>query len=414
MAQALSAQVQAEVLPSPLTLDTALSLSDSSHPDLQLANANLAVAVSRRLEVGSNNDVEAYFEVGPYASNPATNDHFLNDSYLLFSVTKTLYDFGYSDTMEASADEDVISQELIATDTRNKHYLNIMRHFFDVLLADLHFAAIDEEMTSLYVVYDKLRERQTLGMVDEVELATAESVYRDAADRRKMSEIEQQASRQRLAIALNRPDDIPADLIRPDLPEVERAIPAVDALLDEAFHNNLMLTALEHAMQADRSALKAAQQQYGPTVTAGLELGEYARRLPGRNNASIGVSLHVPLTSSRSQVEAARAAAELSTSQANYDRAKYSLRQNLSDLVRRLELLHYKRNTDQLRLNSTALKLEKSRARYEMEIQSTLGNTMAQYTEAEWLSAKNDFDIATTWAQIEILTGKKLYQERGK
>jgi hypothetical protein len=37
---------------------------------------------------------------------------------------------------------------------------------------------------------------------------------------------------------------------------------------------------------------------------------------------------------------------------------------------------------------------------------------MAKYTEAEWLSAKNDFAIATTWAQIELLTGKKLYQER--
>jgi outer membrane protein TolC len=408
------AQVNAEGLPSPLTLVKALSLADSDHPDLQLADANLEVAVSRRLEVEKNNDVEAFFEAGPYASNPTTNDHFLNDSYLLFSVTKTLYDFGYSDSMAASADEDVISQELMATDTRNKHYLNIMRHYFDVLLADLHFAAIDEEMTSLYVLYDKLRERQTLGMVDEVELANAESVYRDAADLRKMSEIEQQASRQRLAIALNRPDELPADLIRPDLPEVERAIPEIETLLDEAFSNNLMLTALEHAMQADRAALKAAQQQYGPTVTAGLEMGEFARRLPGRNNASIGVSLHVPLTSSRSQVEAARAAAELSTSQANYDRAKYSLRQNLSDLIRRLELLHYKRKTDQLRLNSTALKLEKSRARYEMEIQSTLGNTMAQYTEAEWLSAKNDFDIATTWAQIDILSGKKLYQDRGK
>jgi len=56
--------------------------------------------------------------------------------------------------------------------------------------------------------------------------------------------------------------------------------------------------------------------------------------------------------------------------------------------------------------------MEKSRARYELEIQTTLGNTMAKYTLAEWLSAKNDFDMATTWAQIEILSGKKLYQDR--
>jgi hypothetical protein len=85
------------------------------------------------------------------------------------------------------------------------------------------------------------------------------------------------------------------------------------------------------------------------------------------------------------------------------------LRQKLSDLVRRLELLKYKRSTDEIRLDSSALGIEKSRGRYELEMQTTLGDSMAKYTNAEWLSAKNDFDMATTWAQIEILTGKKLY-----
>jgi hypothetical protein len=37
---------------------------------------------------------------------------------------------------------------------------------------------------------------------------------------------------------------------------------------------------------------------------------------------------------------------------------------------------------------------------------------MAGYTEAEWLSAKNDFEVATIWAQIDTLMGKKLYQKQ--
>ena len=89
-------------------------------------------------------------------------------------------------------------------------------------------------------------------------------------------------------------------------------------------------------------------------------------------------------------------------------------RRQPSPYRRRLELLHYKRTTDELRLDSTALTLEENRASYEMEIQSTLGDSMAQYTRAEWLAAKNEFDIATTWAQIDILTGKKIYQQRGE
>ena len=403
----------AEALPSPLSLSKALSLANKSHPELLLADANLAYALSERESVGSSNDIDAYVELAPYTSSPSTNDKFTNDSYLRFSVSKTIYDFGYSDYLEDSADEAVLSQQLIASAARNKSYLTIMRLYFDVLLADLHFAAVDEEMTSLYVKFDKLRERHSLGMVSDVTLAESESIYRELADQRKSAELEQQSSRWRLAIALNRPDDIPGELIRPDLPQLDRNVPELSELLGEAFNNNLTLTALEHAMLADRAALKATQQQYGPTLAAGLELNEYQRKLPGKNDASIGVTLRIPLLNgSRSQAEVARAAAKLSSSQANYDLAKYTLRQNLSDLVRRLELLIYKRTTDELRLDSTSLTLDRNRARYELEMQTTLGDSMAKYTNAEWLSAKNDFEIATTWAQIEILTGKKLYQDQ--
>lgn len=405
-------QVYAEPLPSPLSLSKALTLVNTSHPDLLLADANLAYAVSEREGVNSTNDIDVYFEIAPYSSSPSTRDQFTNDSYLRFSATKTIYDFGYSDYLEDSADEAIKSQELNASAARNKKYISIMRHYFDVILSDLHFAAVDEEMTSLYVKYDKLRERHSLGMVSDVELAESESVYRELADKRKSAEIEQQASRQRLAIALNRPDDIPGDLLRPELPQLDRTIPELSELLDEAFKNNLTLTAMEHAMLADKAALKATQQQYGPTLAAGLELNEYQRKLPGKNDASIGVTLRIPLLNGgRSQAEVARATAKLSASQANYDLAKYTLRQKLSDLIRRLELLKYKRSTDEIRLDSSALSMEKSRGRYELEMQTTLGNSMAKYTNAEWLSARNDFDMATTWAQIEILAGKKLYQD---
>ena len=408
-----TASARADNLSAPLTLATALAYADSDHPDLSLADAELAYAVSRKLQVDTTNNLDAYVEIAPYLSEPTTRNEYLSDSYIRLSVSKTLYDFGYSDAREDSADEAILSKELIASDTRNKNYLKIMQLYFDVLLADLHFAAIDEEMTTRYVAYDKLRERHSLGMVSDVALATAESIYRELADLRKVSEKEQQSSRLRLAIALNRPDDIPADLVRPDLPQLERSLPELDALLDTALHNNLMLTALEHAMLADKASLKAAQQQYGPTLAAGLELNEYDRDLPSRNTASVGFNLRFPLTGgSRSQAESARVTAELSASQARYDQAKYSLRQQLSDLISRLEILQFKRASDKQRLDSTALKVEQNRARYELEQQTTLGNSMAKYTEAEWLSAKNDFAVATTWAQIDLLTGKKLYQQR--
>ena len=104
-----------ELLSSPLSLERALSLADDEHPELALADANLALAKSQRLEADTHNDLDAYFELAPYTAVPSTNDHFMNDSYLRLSVTKTLYDFGYSEQKEASAEETVKSQQLIVS-----------------------------------------------------------------------------------------------------------------------------------------------------------------------------------------------------------------------------------------------------------------------------------------------------------
>lgn len=399
-------------LPSPLTLSQALSFANAGQPELALADAELASAMSRKYEVDADNSVEAYIELAPYIAipSPQYNDDFTNDSYARFSISKKLYDFGYSDSLEDSADEAIQSQELIASEIRNQNYLKIMRLFFNVIIADMHFAASNERMTTLYVQYDKLRDAHSLGRVSDVVLLQAESVYRDAADIRQQSEKQQYSSRQQLAIALNRPDELPTELIKPDLPELDKAVPELSELLNTALTNNLTLTSLQHNIRSATAALDAAKQQHGPTLSAGMELNHYERRLPGRNAASVGVTLNIPLLDGyRSRADVARLSAAVSASQAHYDNAKQQLRQQLVDLINRLEILNFKRNTDRVRLDSRALTLEKNRAAYEMEIQTTLGTSMAKYTEAEWLSVKNDFEIALTWAQLDILTGKKLY-----
>jgi len=407
------ATVKAEALPNPLTLKQALLYVTSSHPNVSLADARLANAKSKKLQVDTINNIDAYIELAPYAAIPSTDDDFTNDSFARLSVSKTLYDFGYSASLEDSAEEAIYSQQLLASATRNQQYIAIMQRYFNVIIADLYFAATDEKMTSLYVKYDKLLERHALGMVSDVILLEAERIYREAADLRKAGEKNQFTSRQRLAIALNRPEDIPVDLIRPDLPRLEQSIPELDDLLSTALKGNLTIAALQHAVLADKAALEAAKQEYGPTLVAGLELNEYERDLRGRNTASVGFSLRVPFANgNRTQAKTAGIVSQLSASQARYDQAKYVLRQQLSDLISKLEVLKFKRDTDRKRLDSRGLTLDKNRARYELEMQTTLGNSMANYTEAEWQSAKNDFEIATIWAQIDTLTGKKLYQQK--
>ena len=104
-------------------------------------------------------------------------------------------------------------------------------------------------MSVLYVKYDKLSDKHSLGIVSEVAVAEAENAYREVADDRKSAELEQFLSRQRLAMALNRPGDIPSDLTRPDLPQLDRKIPELSALLDIALKNNLTLRGLDEEVR---------------------------------------------------------------------------------------------------------------------------------------------------------------------
>ena len=130
-----------EALPNPLTLAHALSYATANHPNLSLADAQLAHAVSRKLQVETINNVDAYIELAPYAAIPSINEDFIGDSYARLSVTKTLYDFGYSALLEDSAEEDISSQQLLASATRNQQYIIIMQRYFNVVLADLYFSA---------------------------------------------------------------------------------------------------------------------------------------------------------------------------------------------------------------------------------------------------------------------------------
>lgn len=404
-----------EALPDPLTLRQALSYATAGHPNLSLADAELEQAVSRKLQVETINNIDAYIELAPYAVIPSAriDDDFINDSYARLSVSKTLYDFGYTHSLEDSADEDIFSQQLLTSVTRNQQYITIMQRYFNVILADLHFATIDEKMTTLYVTYDKLRERHSLGMVSDDLLMDAETVYRQAADERKASEKNQFSSRLRLANAMNMPENIPVNLIKPELPQLDKPVPELDELFSEAINSNLTITALHHAVLADKASLDATRHEYGPTITAGLELNKYEREREGRNDASIGLSLRVPFaTGSRTQAKRAAIISKLSESQARYDQARFVLREQLSDLISKLDILKFKRESDEKRLDSRSLTLDKNRALYELEMQTTLGTSMAKYTEAEWLSAKNDFEVATIWAQIDTLLGKKLYQQQ--
>lgn len=393
-------------LPSPLTLGQALALADEPHPDLDVARADVERARARVQEQESRQGTRAYLDLIPEWVNPSTGGGGTNDSRARILLSKQLTDFGRTRALESAAQDEVAGRELAFLDARQRRRLEIMARFFDVLLADLRYSVDNEEMARRYVDYDKTRERHALGQVSEVELLEYENRYREALITRTESQKRQSSTRLQLAHALNRPEQLPGELVAPRLTVLDREIPDYKALSEDARKASPVVAALRKETDAARASLSAERARSRPTLNAEIEAAEYERALSGRNDFRAGLNLRVPLYQG-GEVDAAvtRAAADLAGREARLRKAEHDLQQTVLDAVQELEALKVRREAAKQRLAFRDLYLDRARALYEMEVQANLGDAMVRLTEAQWLAAKADYELALAWARVDALTG---------
>lgn len=394
-------------LPNPLTLEQALAFAEAAHPDLELARARLDQARAGQIEAAARLGARLYLELAPEAVQPAVGSNgWVNDSRARLVLSKPLTDFGRTRALEAAAAAERTARELALLDARQTRRLEIMARFFDVLLADLRYNVDNEEMAFRYVRYDALRERHALGRVSDVALMEAEHAYREALIRRTESEKRQTAARARLAAALNRPGELPRELVRPDLAAYEREIPEYQELFEQALRANPWLAQLRQETEAARAVLVAERARRRPTLDVELEAAEYERRLASRNDLRAGLSLRVPLYQGGADAAAiARAQSLIEERAARLAKAEYDLRNTVLDLVQELETIKVRREAARQRVAFRDLALDRARALYEMEARTDLGDALVRLTEAQYLAAQADFEWALAWARIDALMG---------
>jgi len=237
------ATLESESLPEPLTLDLALSLIDQQHPDLRYIDADLQDARSGLEQAESNNDITVNIKatarwIGPseLAFNQSNEDHRLG----LF-VNKTLYDFGRSAAQIDSAFQQVQSQNLHYLNVKQRQYLTVMKKYFDVVLADLQFYRYNEEMAVTFNRFDRMQNRKKLGQFTEFDVAEREVEYKRIRRLRIYSQNQQRVTRSLLAQALNKPNNLPSTLVRPELDVVSRKLPEMALLQKTVSENNPIL-----------------------------------------------------------------------------------------------------------------------------------------------------------------------------
>jgi len=395
----------------PLTLAEALSTTGLSHPDLLAAQAERDVALADVDLAASRQDINVNLEGILRSGRPTTgNNEFARDNSIRLTARKTLYDFGRTDAAHLAAKSEVGAREAELIGARDRHRIEIMARYFDVLIADQQYTADNEFMAVAYVSFDQGKDRLATGQISQVDLAELEAHYQDVFVKRNASEQRQRIARALLANAMNRPGNLPADLEDPKLQDNERVVPEYETLVPVMQDNNPRLRAQQEMLAAAQKRLEAVRAENRPTLDAEVQAADYSRSATTRDDVSAGLILNWPLyQGNRVDARMAREQALFHKLQAGSEKLKMELTQALLEThFEILQLQRAGRSAAKKQGEYRDLQLEKSRGLYEMELKTNLGTSMADTVEANLRIRKNEYQLALAFARLEALLGKPL------
>lgn len=400
-----------DVLPQPLTLDYALSLLDEEHPSLQQAQADQLRAQATQREADAGDDVTVSLEArARWVQPPSTSeDGILDDHKGSLFVRKSLYDFGRTEGLQQAARGDAEAAVERYQSSRDVRRLAIMRGYFDVLRADQENFRDNEAMAVAFISLDRLRNRQELGEASDIEVLEQESSYQSVRQQVLTSQSRQRLTRSQLANLLNRPGDLPSDLVTPSFTRTDLPLPDYDQMLSMAEENNLTLKALRLQLQAAQQRVGAAQANKHPTLNGEIEASEYSRELGSSDSFRVGVTLSVPIyNGDRVDAAVAKAQSEVLRINAKLHEAEQEIRQALLTSWFELQRLALAREKALAELDFRELYLDRSRANYEMEVKADLGDAMIRLSDAQLALINNDFDTELAWETLRALTGVEM------
>lgn len=396
-----------------LTLEQALQAADAAHPEVQIAEAEREMALADQAAVGARRDLSVVAEGRLQRVKPANpGADYVSDNSVRLAARKNLFDFGRAYNAEGAARALVEARDLNLIDTRDQRRIDIMARYFDVLIADHQFIADNEYMAAAYVAFDHARERLEQKLISRVDLAELDARYQAWLIKRNDSQKRQRITRALLALAMNQPGQLVSELEDPRLPGNNPPLPDYEALLP-LLENNPKLKASRQSLEASRQRMDANRAETNPSLDAELEANDYGnRKLPGRDAVRAGVVLSWPFyQGSRVSAQLAREQAQFHKLQAEAEKLKRDLQQMLlSAWMDAEQLQKTTRNATRIQADYRDLMLERARGQYEMELKTTLGDTMAATAEAKLHQRAVEYQLALALAKLEALLGQPLPQ----
>lgn len=397
-------------LPDPLSLQQAMQMAnDMQHYQILEAQADMAGALSRLEQAESTMGFRAQLELEAAYIEPSriALDQSQNDGRASLRLIKPVYDFAGSDekVLAATIEQAALQQHMQYIILQRK--IDIARQFFEVILADLKYAWDNEAMAIAFVQFDAAKDRYALAQLSDVDMLESENDYMSILHERSLSEMTQRHSRAVLAELLNTPSQLPSNLNRPVFNDSISSLPEYPILLDTVMQKNPLIKLNEKQLEAANQRVVAESQQLNPRLDAELEVSEYARLQGSNDEWRAQFNLVIPLYENASIKSAiAKARADWLKQRSVLLNIKMQVRRQVLSLWQAINVLSKRREQLKTSQEFWELNLDKSRALYEMEVKTDLGNSMVAISELQYKQAKNEFELTLAWMQLRLLTGK--------
>jgi outer membrane protein TolC len=393
----------------PLTLEEALASVAAPHPDRQVAESELALARADRDEAASRQDFRLFLD-GTLAGGEGEYGGWRANNLGRLVARKPLFDFGRSSQAVAAADQEVAARQTALFHVQNLRRIDIMARYFDVLLADMQYAADNEFMAVAYVSWDNAKDRFKVGQLSQPELVKLEADYQNSRERREASLQRVRSTRQKLAHAMFRPGELPTELAEPVLAGNAQPVATYESLLPWVMEKNPRVQALQAQVAAADARIAAVRAERNPVLDAEVVGAEYSRISNTRDNVSAGLLFIVPLyQGGRVDAQVARELAQKERSAAELEKLKLDLADSLLATLHEIEWLRgSSRPAADKQIEYRDWALERARAEYELELKTNLGTSMAE-TQAATLRRKQvDYQLALALARLEAMSGGSL------
>jgi outer membrane protein TolC len=397
-----------------LTLQAVLTAPLTQQSQVMAAAADLADAKANQELTDSWYDPTIsvrghlrYIQPSSAASDPNTRQ----DNALGISARQRLYDFGRQSLRDEAANLGVTGAELAVFNTEQQQRLAILEAFFAVLLADQTYTVQNEQMAVDYVRLDKVKERQTLGLASEYDLAALQKSYQDALLARAKADADRRLMRRQLAELLGTPDQIPASLATPKLAAlVAQKPPELASVIKSSLEDNPGLQALRTGYRASEQSLQAARNHNTPTIYAELNADYYQRELGSRDPLRAGIYIDFPLydggvrdaSIGKAQAARMRQAAKIAERETALREA----------VARTLEMIEVYRTAAMSRVKAlehySDLNFTRKQTLYQMEKATDLGDAMVEESAAQLERMRATYALATYWAKLALLQGQPI------